>query len=1727
MLEHAQDWRKRAMACLVAVAVLSTVVAPVVAEIQWPTSIQSFERHNPVFTQVVEPGTAVEELELPETLRAVIDLDESWNTEQFVQAQPEADESDGYTHYDYYYYGYVAPKQVEQLYESGELAIYTIYYADQDDPTTVGEEAYRVYGSLGGSEYSWFACDKEGNITGVVLDVPVTWKNQGYDPDQEGVYTFTAKPQGFACAAPQPVATITVQCALEDGEDADHEHDHDALPSTQPDAEGTEQGDEALTCTCGAQPDENGVITHAQDCPAYTEPLHCTCEEGEDVFSAHHAQDCPYYVEEELLCTCPLQTNEVSDQHDPTCPQYVRLATDCHCGPNGEAIDADNFPWAHQEDCIHFSPIECMCREMVPTVIESLSEDGTETGEHTELIPGDYSHVHDPSNIDCPLYGQDTVRIKKLATGEESVMAKADAERIVTSQQAMETAGVQKLNLDSTQADNSTEKALYPALGEIEIIEGTEQSGANSGVSTLSLNGGGANDVAQDNFMRTNTPTSGNPAGSGEYDTGVPGTWVDYINTMWMNKAFNEFAWTTDAQTGAYNGWKWSGATATGTSGTVTSSQYRIPSKSSGRWTVYSGEQIRYAIMNADEGDVIYLGGSINMNGKNYNWNVISLGNKTSLRMNGANYSIYNLGILGDTTRGAFVADYFRLNVQNISFVSVKDVSSKTDVGLFIRRHVAQDAVASTKPGYQMVNVTVTNSMFYTSNTASYASPFGQIHFAAYTDRYPDTAVIQKCASIGNWVYGRDHVAGFTTAASYGKISNCFVIDTKVFGKGGHSGGFISCGANDVTITNCFASIEQYGTTACGAFLGLGTGTITSCFATGKIEGYRGISGFAAMIDNGYFDPAVNPSILQGYEIKQCYTTCLTGLRSESSNQGGFLSLSTTSAANPPYPEYVKATDCYAAGEVGSYSVNMDSPGSIGGFAAQKNMHMTTTLSHCYYDKQTTAMREWITGDSKTLSGVTGVLTTDTQDSSGATIHGLVGQPGSAGEQGFTGFSDNSQWVYHDQHYPQLAVFANATASGWGDTDTANLVKAYSAASTATVFLNTWDKGYDWDETGVRTQSEVSYDRTNAAGVTHKGDVTTYDTVREITTDFTVSYSAEHQSKWSELIAGGAKVNADGQIRNDTVDIDNQGHGTVTHPGMNWYQVEATVSGQTGYRPIRLIAFMTVDAGADKTVYSGVTYDHRDDVSLHMINTLVDNLVVGLDDDKVWATSKKQGYPNSKKFYNVATTATQFSASQNALLRTEIWLAEQEEDGSYVPDASQRYYDEASGIYLTPGTSVKVTGPGTGQGTTLDEQKWNGEIPLYPDTSTQRKYIVSYYWVLEDGRYNEDYKIITIEPGEYDLTVQVLNLEDNTSNTTLVYPAAGADKDGALGYTIPAATAGSAQAQDIRYTTNSAAAWKLVDADSRVEKLQVQFFANDTAKTSMGSATVEGEVVDGTTITIPITYYYTTQESGREVTKEQVVNVTYTVVERKDSKGKGTGEFYLRFNKLYNTPDWEVPTAIAGTNDSTGFPSGTLAYVNDMQFNTEVTIWVDSGMDFSFIKTDQDGNAFQAGEAEFQLYSCGHVHDASCGGLTDPEQCNHQHDELATQDSCWVTEGDTVMTAQTDATGQVLFEKLASGEYMLAETRTKDGMQLPIGQWLITVDVVQKTIDIKAKGEMPPAFKVETVNGETVLKLPNYPIWTTPSSGGYGAILFTVVGIVLMGGAICALILTGKRSRKE
>ena len=58
----------------------------------------------------------------------------------------------------------------------------------------------------------------------------------------------------------------------------------------------------------------------------------------------------------------------------------------------------------------------------------------------------------------------------------------------------------------------------------------------------MAIYGGGSNDLAQDKEMKEKSPTQNNPSVGEQWGSTLSGEWIDYVNTVWINKAVNQLS---------------------------------------------------------------------------------------------------------------------------------------------------------------------------------------------------------------------------------------------------------------------------------------------------------------------------------------------------------------------------------------------------------------------------------------------------------------------------------------------------------------------------------------------------------------------------------------------------------------------------------------------------------------------------------------------------------------------------------------------------------------------------------------------------------------------------------------------------------------------------------------------------------------------------------------------------------------------------------------------------------------------------------------------------------------------------------------------------------------------------------------------------------------------------------------------------------------------------------
>ena len=113
---------------------------------------------------------------------------------------------------------------------------------------------------------------------------------------------------------------------------------------------------------------------------------------------------------------------------------------------------------------------------------------------------------------------------------------------------------------------------------------------------------------------------------------------------------------------------------------------------------------------------------------------------------------------------------------------------------------------------------------------------------------------------------------------------------------------------------------------------------------------------------------------------------------------------------------------------------------------------------------------------------------------------------------------------------------------------------------------------------------------------------------------------------------------------------------------------------------------------------------------------------------------------------------------------------------------------------------------------------------------------------------------------------------------------------------------------------------------------------------------------------------------------------------------------------------------------------------------------------------------------------------------------------------------DDAITLVSDGQGRFEITGLAAGEYKLEETKAPKGfaklsgdIPFTVGEGSYTKDNSEKSIDYVPESKAGDAQQVENKN------------LTIPQTGGMGTVLFTIVGISLMAGAVVAM----KRNREE
>ena len=814
----------------------------------------------------------------------------------------------------------------------------------------------------------------------------------------------------------------------------------------------------------------------------------------------------------------------------------------------------------------------------------------------------------------------------------------------------------------------------------------------------------------------------------------------------------------------------------------------------------------------------------------------------------GNNHTIYNLnttkGLIG-TIKSGFVA-------KNLNFKSSKIVGSTTSTGIF-------GGIDNSYRGIFLDNIKIDG--FFSQNPAGTCAVLTGVFYAS--NAYLRNCSIENAYVRGNGGHvgsfiaiacsGVDSPVKYNASipdvpeATFGNtdtaigsdnprypiiIENSYSIDSEVHSTSGHSGGFISCDGGGIIVKNCFTNNSMYGEGQTGGFIGsqisvttseeikshgrqiddAGNSTIAAyfenCYSSGVVEGKKEIGGFVGN------DAQVNRGEVGGASIyKNCYSTTMTGMDYSGTYVGGFVGNANNITPNVTVDGYGTFTgslylNCYAAGEVGNIgtntNINTAKSKYIGGFMGGYNSNTASigNIYNCFYDKQTTGMREvavGLAGNNGTcqLKGVTGVYTKASE------VKGV---------QGLTDIDmqDGSAWMYREGYYPQLRAFTDLSSSNFSNS---GMVESYSAASAATVFLDHWDK--------IMNKSGNIENDVDAQNI--------YDTIRDITSEFELTSNANSSSPGYDLTwAVDSETNKikgykeelniteeDGTVKTIPVlsiqnPVKNQIEGTTFGldsadiykcydfaPGKSWVKiiVENTLEESVyGTRKLRLLPTAYIDAGnyteiklitdngdENRVIKNEVEVEGKAEIS-DIYKHAEDTMYVITDESKL--ANNKVVYPGQvvskdKNATNLFALWNRYPSDLNSSEKTtekfdgmynQALIGNSQNTGLakvevYSLGVAYREIETEEGIVTVPVIDYDKEKRITSNA--LEDAKWRGEALF--DKQDAGWYELKYYWRLNDGRYLTDSKIVVIKGNQISATLNniVIKGEEDYTNENL------------------------------------------------------------------------------------------------------------------------------------------------------------------------------------------------------------------------------------------------------------------------------------------------------------------------------------------------------------------------
>ena len=991
-------------------------------------------------------------------------------------------------------------------------------------------------------------------------------------------------------------------------------------------------------------------------------------------------------------------------------------------------------------------------------------------------------------------------------------------------------------------------------------------------------------------------------------------SWEQYLNRRFyiatkLDAASPTLKWNTAS--GVPDTWKWSGAIAAGawaTGPAKPSLSTSIPYYDSASKTYYiwSGEQLLYALDKCSGAQslnrIISIQTDIDLNGQagsSRNWPCINELRDTFIDGNG--FTIYNLRVddsresrtqpnTGANVYGAFIGYARGLDMRDLTF-SYVNICGDYDGGFRNRYDHACGIIGFLNTfhmsGYTsnvsaLTNVKVDNALIVGADQVG-----GLVGRTSTEPSFPSMN-LSHCYAEDNVCFGRQHVSSLANSIVYIDVAEyCYSVGSVVISTGGHSGGLFSCGNGIERISDCFVDAEVYGNVQTGVFAGVmsgiigNTGTLYSrCYSSGFVEGTDGMGGFIGELDANHMT------------FRDCYSTALVGLRSGATDTGGFLGRRTENGV------IRNMTNCYAAGETGytglDTSIGATVPGTshIGGMVGSMSSRIQGA-SNCYYDKQATGMREFGVGANVSVipsaSIGAGVLTEDSLEGAGLTSTA----PGGAGFPGFT----SGEWDYSAaDHYPELRAFKYATAATWGTQERADLVKAYSLSSTSTMLLDTWDYGLNRDTGKIDVRGPMNS--------------TTYDTVRDLTSSFTLT--ADQVENWDRIGEQDSKTHNESKsiIAGETYDVlslkDTGGQYICDElvPGIEWLMVTCKVGTQEATRRVRVIPTASIEAGQSTVITE--LYDHADDVELFYstgkrIELSRSDVTTGIYPDMDGQSNAITPLQNTMLNNGANTYPTASAKTANDLYygASAGYMGKTGENAE--GSALYVYIHKVTGI--DPTTNEILTGDRillTDTNLSAGAMQFNGYTKL---DNTDQRYLIEYMWELKDGRVLSDAKMVRRAKMPFGVT---LNLYQNALSPATLYPEGGYLYTGINapgGSRLPLTdfsgitTVGREAATDTggaMYEQQAQTAWKIKDPAETMLSLKLTMQNGDPA---IGNAEVFSVTVDnpavGDHLDLPCVMYRIVYRNGAFYTIPE--NVTRTYILQYDT---ANDVWHLEFDKV-------------------------------------------------------------------------------------------------------------------------------------------------------------------------------------------------------------------------------------